>query len=68
MHEYALAPVELCFSAESSDGGPPDPRFVWLNPAIRSAARDTDEPEVPAANARQQVEREKRLRALGYVD
>jgi hypothetical protein len=68
LHEYALAPVELCFSAKSSDGGPPDPRFVWLNPAIGSTAGDTDEPEVPAADPRQQAEREKRLRALGYVD
>jgi hypothetical protein len=68
LSEHALAPIELCFEAHGIDGGPVDSRFFWLAPSIRSDRGDADEPDDAAGSPQQQAEREKRLRALGYVD
>jgi hypothetical protein len=66
--EFALAPIELCLAAHGLDGGPADSRFFWLAPSIRSDRSDAEESDAPAGSPEQQAQREKRLRALGYVD
>jgi hypothetical protein len=79
LRAHGLETIELCFAAKAPDGAPPDPRFVWVNPVIRTARAkidgnqkaeetETTEEAPEAVDPEEQAVREKLLRAHGYVD
>jgi hypothetical protein len=68
LFEHGLDTLELCFAAKGLDGGPPDPRFFWLEPNVVPADGASEEADNRPASSNEAARREKRLRALGYVD
>jgi hypothetical protein len=68
LREHGLESIELCFAAKGADGGPPDARFFWVDPIIRSARSESGDEDAGSEPRRGKAQYEKRLRALGYVD